>query len=67
VVNELGEGNTTAGNAPSRDQHAHGGRSFEYRQRLSGSANLYGLEAHFLQHVDRDHTNEMVSLCNEDS
>jgi hypothetical protein len=66
MVNEVGEGNTIAHDAPPRDQHAHGGWSLEHRQCLSGSADLYGLKANIRQHVGRDHTDELVSLRDED-
>ena len=65
-MNKVGEGNTIAHDAASRNQHAHRDRSFENRQRLSGCADLYSLEANILQHVGRDHTDDLVSLRNED-
>ncbi|MHC2109402.1 hypothetical protein [Methylobacterium sp. CM6246] len=66
VVNEVGKGNTIAHDGPPRDQHAHGDWSLEHRQRLGGSAHLYGLKANIRQHVGGDHTDELVSLRNED-
>jgi hypothetical protein len=66
AVNKVGEGYTIAHDAPPRDQHAHGGWSLEHRQRISGSARLYGLKANLRQHVGREHTDERVSLRDED-
>ncbi|WP_449411418.1 hypothetical protein [Methylobacterium komagatae] len=40
--------------------------SFENRQRLGGCADLYGLEADVFQHVGRDHTDDLISLREED-
>ena len=65
-MNEMGEGNTIAHNTASRNQHAHRDRSFENPQRLGGCADLYSLEASILQHVGCDHTDDLVSLCDED-
>lgn len=65
-MNEVSKGNTITYDAASRNQHTHRDRSFENRQRLGGCADLYGLKASILQHVCRDHTDDLVSLRNED-
>ncbi|CAM2933011.1 hypothetical protein JHFBIEKO_2313 [Methylobacterium mesophilicum] len=67
VVNEVGKGNTIAHDGPPRDQHPHGGWFLERRHRLGGSAHRDGMKTDICQHVGCNHTDELVSLRNEDS